>query len=110
MKLRQVILLSGLLSGLWLAFVQSAPNASADTFGSGANSFNIDFVTIGNPGNAPDANPNPAGAVDYTYRIGKYEVSEQMIDKANALGGRHEGLARAGLPGNQHHLARGGEV
>ena len=23
----------------------------------------------------------------YTYRIGKFEISEQMIDKANALGG-----------------------
>jgi len=27
----------------------------ADTFGSGANTFNIDFVTIGNAGNANDA-------------------------------------------------------
>ena len=61
--------------------------ARADTFGSGANSFSIDFVSIGNPGNPPDANPNPAGAVAYPYRIGKYEVSEQMIDKANVLGG-----------------------
>jgi sulfatase modifying factor 1 len=59
----------------------------ADTFGSGANSFDIDFVTVGNPGNPADANPNPAGAVPYVYRIGKYEISEQMIDKANALGG-----------------------
>ena len=59
----------------------------ADTFGSGANSFDVDFVTIGNPGNPPDANPNPAGAVPYSYRIGKYEISEQMIDKANAVGG-----------------------
>jgi len=25
--------------------------------------------------------------VPYSYRIGKYEISEQMIDKANALGG-----------------------
>jgi formylglycine-generating enzyme len=60
--------------------------AEADTFGSGANAFDIDFVTIGNPGNPPDANPNPAGAVPYSYRIGKYEISEQMIDKANTLG------------------------
>ena len=59
----------------------------ADTFGSGADQFTIDFVTIDHPGNPPDANPNPAGAVDYTYRIGKYEISEQMIDNANALGG-----------------------
>jgi formylglycine-generating enzyme required for sulfatase activity len=54
-------------------------------FGSGANEFEIEFVRIGSPGNPPDANPNPAGAVPYKYRIGKYEISEQMIDKANAL-------------------------
>ena len=41
-------------------------------------------MTIGNPGNPPDANPNPAGSVPYSYRIGKYEISEQMIEKANA--------------------------
>lgn len=59
----------------------------ADTFGSGASSFNIEFVPIGDPGNLQDDFPNPAGAVGYRYRMGKYEVSEQMIDKANALGG-----------------------
>ncbi len=68
-------------------FAGGSSPCSADTFGNGANSFQIDFVTIGNPGNPPDANPNPAGAVLYEYRIGKYEISEQMIDKANALGG-----------------------
>lgn len=64
-------------------------SALADTFGSGANTFQIDFVSIGNPGNVADTtgDPNPAGAVAYEYRIGKYEVSEQVIDKANALGG-----------------------
>jgi hypothetical protein len=61
----------------------------ADTFGSGDNTFDIAFVRIGNPGNAADTegDPNPAGSVPYSYRIGKFEVSEQMIDKANALGG-----------------------
>ncbi len=61
----------------------------ADSFGSGANSFTIDFVTIGAPGNPgdPTGNPNLAGAVPYQYRMGKYEISEQMIDKANAAGG-----------------------
>ena len=34
-------------------------NVHADTFGSGANSFNIDFVTIGNPGNANDTTGSP---------------------------------------------------
>jgi hypothetical protein len=70
-------------------FFMLSSRAHADAFGSGLNAFNIEFVTIGNPGNVADTtgNPNPAGSVGYTYRIGKYEVSEQMIDKANALGG-----------------------
>ena len=63
--------------------------ASADTFGTGPQQFDIEFVTIGNPGNAPDTtgNPNPAGAVSTAFRIGKYEISEQMINVANTLGG-----------------------
>jgi formylglycine-generating enzyme required for sulfatase activity len=73
-----------LVGALSLASVQVS---EADIFGSGANSFEIEFATIGNAGNAPDANPNPAGAVPYEYRIGKYEISEQMIAKANTLGG-----------------------
>lgn len=67
--------------------VATALRANADAFGSGANSFAIEFVTIGQAGNPPDAPPNPAGDVPYVYRIGKYEVSERMIDAANALGG-----------------------
>src|SRR5436190_13212222 len=66
-----------------------AADARGDTFGSGTNSFSVDFVTIGSPGNPPDTvgTPFQAGSVGYTYQIGKYEISEQMIDKANALGG-----------------------
>jgi hypothetical protein len=80
------------MNRLYCVFLTAALGLStsalwADSFGSGANSFDVEFVTIGNPGNPPDANPNPAGAVPYSYRIGKYEISEQMIDKANALGG-----------------------
>jgi formylglycine-generating enzyme required for sulfatase activity len=55
------------------------------TFGSGANAFTMDFVTIGNPNNAPDA--TGYGSVAYTYNLGKYEVSRDMIQKANAFGG-----------------------
>ncbi|MBC8217612.1 MAG: SUMF1/EgtB/PvdO family nonheme iron enzyme [Planctomycetes bacterium] len=44
----------------------------------------IDFVTIGNPGNPGDtrteANPVGGGAVNYTYRIGKYEVTNAQWD------------------------------
>lgn len=64
-----------------------ASSARADIFGTGNDTFEIEFVPIGNPGNPPDPDPIFAGAVPYRYRIGKYEVSEQMIDKANALGG-----------------------
>ena len=66
--------------------------ARADSFGSGANAFNIDFVTIGNPGNPLDTGTTglystPYGAVGYTYQMGTYEISEDMIDKANTVGG-----------------------
>ena len=68
------------------------PLARADTFGSGDNVFNIDFVTIGDAGNAsdtvtptPTSAPLPSGSVDYTYRMAKYEISEAIIATANAL-------------------------
>ena len=83
--MRSTIWLVG-VCGLLLAQHLAVP-ARADVFGSGANSFQIEFVAIGQPGNPPDANPNPAGAVPYEYRIGKYEISEEMIEKANTLGG-----------------------
>lgn len=60
--------------------------AAVVSFGSGANQFSMEFVTIGNPNNAADTTgaPNPAGAVGYEYGIGKFEVSEDMIKKFNA--------------------------
>ena len=71
----------------------------ADSFGSGANQFTIDFVTIGNPGNGADiraeANPYGCGSVDYTYRIGKYEVINAQWDAF---------ISGAGVPsGNPSH-------
>jgi hypothetical protein len=59
--------------------------AHADTFGSGANTFTMDFVTIGNAGNADD--DTGYGSVGYTYRMGVNEVSRGMIDAYNALSG-----------------------
>lgn len=58
-------------------------------FGSGANEFSMDFVEIGNPGNAADPAgiPSPAGSVAYVYNLGRYEVSREMINKANASAG-----------------------
>lgn len=62
--------------------------ANADTFGV-LSPFDIQFVTIGNPSNADDTtgNPNPAGKVDYSYRIGQFEISEAMINSANSNAG-----------------------
>ena len=72
------------LVGAGAAYAPS--QAGTITFGSGANQFNMEFVPIGNPGNAADitGSPNPAGAVGYEYGIGKFEVSEDMINKFNA--------------------------
>ena len=78
-------------SSLYVAVLFSTVTSLAlgDTFGSGASTFNIDFVNISNPGNSADTtgSPNPVGKVDYLYRIGKYEISKDMVDKANTLGG-----------------------
>jgi formylglycine-generating enzyme required for sulfatase activity len=67
----------------------AAPSfAGMVTFGTGSNTFNMEFVTIGNSGNLADtdlsARPLNAGAVGYTYDIGKFEVSRDMINKYNA--------------------------
>jgi formylglycine-generating enzyme len=69
--------------------------AQADSFGAGSDAFAIPFVRIESPNNPPDqflsdldpAKPPSGGSVSYEYRLGKYEVSERMIDAANALGG-----------------------
>lgn len=47
--------------------------------------FNMTFEGIGNPNNSADTtgDPNPAGSVGYAYWMGKYEVSEDMINKYN---------------------------
>lgn len=60
--------------------------AAADWFGAGENRFEIPFVAIGDPGAPADTTgaPNPAGGVGYTYWMGKYEVPEEAVRKANA--------------------------
>jgi len=64
----------------------------ADTFGTGGNQFAIDFVSVGNAGNANDAGAgggsysSPYGGVGYDFRMSTYEISQDMIDKATAGG------------------------
>ena len=81
----------GLLAsaGFLTLLVTRQAEADFSTFGSGANQFDMTFVEIGSPDNADDTTgaPNPAGKVEYTYQMGKYEVSRDMITKANAVGG-----------------------
>ncbi len=82
------------LAALGLALGITSGNAQADSFGSGGNAFTIDFVTVGNAGNGNDAAfddiapdfSSPYGRVDYTYRMGVYEISQDMITKATAGG------------------------
>ena len=70
---------------LFAAFSLSAPTAAqADTFGTSGNEFTIDFVDIGNAGNAADT--TTYGAVAYSYRAGTREISQDAIDKATASG------------------------
>ena len=74
---------------LALSVVASAQAQTiTQTFGSGANTFSIDFVEIGNPGNDADSRgvPNPVGSVSYVFNLGKYEISRDQIEKANAAG------------------------
>jgi hypothetical protein len=58
--------------------------AQADTFGTSGNEFTIDFVNIGNAGNAADT--TSYGAVPYEYRASIYEISQDAITKATASG------------------------
>lgn len=81
------------MTPLLLMAVLADAQTITETFGSGANAFSIEFVTIGNPGNAPDtgtyfntATSYSAGSVAYTYHLGKHEVSRDMINKANSIG------------------------
>ena len=74
---------------LALGYQSASAQLVTQSFGTGANAFNIDFVTIGNPGNAADTTgyPNSVGSVAYTYILGKYEISRDQIEKASLAGG-----------------------
>ena len=77
-----------ILSVVALGYQAASAQSLLETFGSGSDQFEMEFVTIGNPNNPADTtgSPNPVGSVAYTYNLGKYEVSRDQIDKANAAG------------------------
>ena len=71
------------------AMMPLANPALATQINHGATSITMDFVTVGDPGNSGELSgaiaggygPNRiTGAVDYVYKIGKYEVSEAQWD------------------------------
>jgi formylglycine-generating enzyme required for sulfatase activity len=53
-------------------------------FGSGSNTFSLDFVTIGNPGNTNDT--TGYGGVSYNYQIGTYTISQNQVNAAASNG------------------------
>lgn len=67
---------------LWSVFPHPA---AADSFGSGSQTFEMEFVDVGQPGNPAD--DTGWGWVPESFRMGKFEVSESMISVANDLGG-----------------------
>jgi formylglycine-generating enzyme len=66
--------------GIILVFTVFSASIHADTIIHGSTAINMDFVTVGNADNNADTtgNPNPCGAVAYSYRIGQYEVSAEQ--------------------------------
>lgn len=82
----------------WIAlilFCSTPAYADFDVFGAGGNQFQIEFVTVGDPGNSPNPNQLDLGQVNYEYRIAKFEISRDMISKANTAGAL--GLAMADM-------------
>ena len=74
-----------IISLLALGYQSASAQLVSESFGSEANQFTMDFVTIGNPSNTADI--TGFGSVAYIYNLGKYEVSRDMITKASAAGG-----------------------
>lgn len=86
------------------AAVMLRAHASSDHFGAGDDAFTIEFVPIGSPGNPADATSRlkSAGSVSYEYRMGKYEVSREMIEQANRGGGLGITLSDMSSYGGNH--------
>jgi len=82
--------------GLWLFLLffknENQAQVITETFGAGPDPISIDFVSVGNPGNAADRygvtwqKGRDPGSVGYEYFIGKYEIRRSDIEKANIQG------------------------
>ena len=86
-----------LLAALVLSGASVNAESLLEAFGNGASQFQIEFVAIGNPNNAAD--DNGFGSVENAYNLGKYEISRDMIEKANSAGGLEITMAELSLFG-----------
>jgi formylglycine-generating enzyme required for sulfatase activity len=67
-----------------VALLASAVAAQADVFNMSGTQTSLQFVTVGNPGNAADT--TGYGAVPYNYQMGKYDVTAaEYCDFLNAV-------------------------
>lgn len=76
--------LSVAICSIALCAGSSVGASSSDTFGSGTNSFAIEFVEVADAGNAPDI--TGYGSVSYDYKISRNEITEDQITQALASG------------------------
>jgi hypothetical protein len=70
----------------FLVLTCSLGTAHADTFGTGDNAFQIEFVTVGVPGNSLTPYSQAASSTSLLsgFRMGKFEVPRSAVLKANA--------------------------
>ena len=78
----------------------TASTARADVFNMPAGQTSLQFVTVGDPGNAADT--TGYGAVGYTYQIGTYDVTLSQytaflnaVARTDTYGLYHSGMATA---------------
>ena len=85
-----------------------------------AQAFEMEMVTVGDPGNVDGTHGDGYGGVDYIYRIGKYEVTNtQYCEFLNAvarsdphdlyntnMGGGLGGITRDGSEGSYTYSTR----
>lgn len=77
-----------LATGIGMFGMAACSHGETITFSRGRRAFDIEFVTIGNPGNPADE-PDHTGlamdAVDYVYQISKFELSNEAYAVATAV-------------------------
>jgi formylglycine-generating enzyme required for sulfatase activity len=88
--------------GLVLILLASGTAAKADAFGAGMNQFAIDFVPISGATNPASGIPAGLGftftGVNYDYRMGTYEITNDQWDKFRA----NLGVPVTGSPSNAY--------